>query len=49
MDPVTGKQRYTPQTGRGPQYARHGADEGVGEYLYKLQEEKVCVWGGVRG
>jgi hypothetical protein len=41
VDPATGRPLYKPQTGRAPYYTRHAPEQGVGEYLYSLQMEKV--------
>ncbi len=40
-DPTTGRRLYNPQTGRAPYFTRHAPGQGVGEYLYNLQGEKV--------
>jgi hypothetical protein len=49
VDPTTGRLLYKPKTGRGPLYARHAPEQGVGEYLYSLQIEKVRAAVGPEG
>jgi len=40
-DPNTGRSLFTPQTGRAPYFTRHTSNQGVGDYLFSMQTEKV--------
>lgn len=41
VDPSTGRPLYQPQTGRAPHFSRYAPGQGVGDYLYSLQTERV--------